>query len=300
MIRIIPCVLLLLGTTAFAAKDKKPEFVNDAAKRAAIKRVAILSVYGPEKMTVGVTHINEQPLYDALETELIRRLEGAGLSVVPPAETKALLAREFYDAYKANMKKDMLRHADRLRPGIEKGYMIQNQQSPIASKNTRVLFGTDLSYIELGTKKNTHEIGTDEKGYAQPHATYDAPLMKTLQTLAPKLGADGFVLLRAIPDMPPTVAKKASKWNPVGAITTGVSAMKSIKEGDHAFVTLDLLVCNNAGEIAFQQQVVRMSQETTGKGGGFNLSVGEDPANKLVGIAAARAMDKLFTDFAPR
>src|SRR5437870_975182 len=64
MTRIHYLITLFAAATAAAvvfAKDKTTEFVNDSAKRAAIKRVAILSVYGPEKMAVGVSLINEQP-----------------------------------------------------------------------------------------------------------------------------------------------------------------------------------------------------------------------------------------------
>jgi hypothetical protein len=290
--RSVLALLVLFTLAGFGKNKKKEEGLRDEARLAQIKKIAVASVYGPRELHEGLKDSTlQQELYDQLEADLLARLQTASLEVLPLEQTKALLAAEYAQAYVEALPDKQKKQAEKLRPAIDRGYTF----FPIASsRGTHVLFGSAVSFEN--TEHRTH-ANAGKETYSQPRAEYDEVFIQTLSGLTRKLGADGFLVLRVIPDMATTVAKKSAIPG-----LDGIRAIRAMKEGDHAFLTLDLALYTSDGQAAFADQVTVMSESAVGVGGGFTAVKGykEEDVKRLIQEAVPSAMQGIFDRLAGR
>lgn len=291
--------LMLLSLIAFAtaalARDRKPELpLLDAAKLTAVKRVAVFSVYGPEAIHSGFsTSASGQQLYDAAEQSLVATLKSRGMEVVPLATTRALVDAEYAAAYTRNLppRKQKEVASPAAQEMFRRGYGLTFGKV-LASANTHLFFGADYNW-KTSEAHQTGKGGGDNDSFEQPPANPDEASRKALAELAAKAGADAYVVMRVVPSIATTVAREQSKWNPLGTITKGMSAVRAIKEGDHGFATLDVLMGDTSGNVIYQDQIVGMSKETAGAGGGFNMRMAPEEMETLTKSALGEAVPQL-------
>lgn len=292
-------LLLLLALFAFAtiagAKERKPKLpLRDEARLAAVKRVAVFAVYGPKEIDGGFgKNFEAQALYDLAETNLIDALKGRGMEVLPLDATRALVGSDYPAAYLQRIPARQRKHleAPNSRPALDRGYLLALPE-PVASANTRLVFGSDYGWKTFQAHQ-TGKKGGDRDSFDQPPANHEEAMREALAELAAKAGADAYVVMRVVPTIATTVAKEQSKWNPLGGITKGISAIKAMKEGDHGFAAIDVVLVDTRGEVVYQDQLVAMSKETHGTGGGFNLKMKPEDIERLAKDALAEAVPLL-------
>lgn len=296
MKRIAVLLLALFAIAAVAgARERKPKLpLRDEARLAAVKRVAVFAVYGPKEIDGGFgKNFEAQPLYAAAETNLVDALKARGFEVLPLEATRALLESDYAAAYLQRIPARQRRHleAPQSRPVLDRGYTIALPE-PVASPNTRLVFGSDYGWKTFQAHQ-TGKKGGDRDSFDQPPANHEEAMRKALAELAAKAGADAYVIMRVVPTIATTVAKEQSVWNPLGGITKGISAIKAMKEGDHGFAAVDVVMVDTRGEIVYQDQIVAMSKETHGTGGGFNLKMKPEDIERLTRDAMVEAVPLL-------
>ena len=296
--------ILLLTLSAFAtiagARERKPKLpLRHEARLAAVKRVAVFAVYGPKEVNGGFgKNFEAQPLYELAETNLVQALKARGMEVLPLDATRALVESDYAAAYLQRIPERQRKHleATQSRPALDRGYLLALPE-PVASANTRLLFGSDYGWKTFQSHQ-TGKKGGDRDSFDQPPAKHEEAMRKALAELAAKAGADAYVVMRVVPTIATTVAKEQSAWNPLGGITKGISAIKAMKEGDHGFAAVDVLMADTRGEIVYQDQIVAMSKETHGTGGGFNLKMKPEDIERLTKDAVAQSAPLLSASLA--
>lgn len=291
--------ILLLALFPFAtiagARERKPKLpVRDEARLAAMKRVAVFAVYGPKEVDGGFgRNFEARELYDGAEARLVEALKARGMEVLPLETTRALLESDYAAAYLQHVPARQRKHleATQSRPALDRGYLLVLPE-PVASANTRLLFGSDYGWKTFQAHQ-TGKKGGDRDSFDQPPAKHEEATQKALAELAAKAGADAYVIMRVVPTIATTVAKEQSAWNPLGGITKGISAIKAMKEGDHGFAAVDVVMVDTRGAIVYQDQIVAMSKETHGTGGGFNLKMKPEDIERLTKDAMAEAVPLL-------
>jgi len=288
--------MLLIAVLALAsvaeARQKKPKLpVRDEAKLAAVKRVLLVSVYGPEEVNGGFgANAKGQELYDRAEQHVVEALKGRGIEVVPFETMKTLYAEQFPSAFLRHAPKNQRKVAEtpQGQEAVQRGYLLVLNR-PNASANTRLVYGADYRWELKAQSHQTGKKAGDNDSFDQPPVEHDEASRKALSELAASAGADAWMVVRVIPSIATTVAKEQSKWNPLGGITKGISAIKAMKEGDHGFATIDVLMVDTRNAVVWQDQVVGMSKETHGTGGGFNLKMKPADIEKLTKDALEEA-----------
>lgn len=291
---ILLLTLFALATVA-GARERKPKLpIRDEARLAAVKRVAVFAIYGPKEIDGGFgKNFEAQQLYDRAETNLLDALKARGMEVLPLDTTRALLEADYAAAYLQHVPPRQRKHleAPQSRPALDRGYLLALPE-PVASANTRLVFGSDYGWKTFQSHQ-TGKKGGDRDSFDQPPAKHEEAMRKALAELAAKAGADAYVVMRVVPTIATTVAKEQSHWNPLGGITKGISAIKAMKEGDHGFAAIDVVMADTRGEIVYQDQIIGMSKETSGTGGGFNLKMKPEEIEKLTKDALAEAVPLL-------
>lgn len=284
-------VMLLAVATIAEARGKKPKVpVRDEAKFAAVKRVLLVSVYGPEEIDGGFgQNAKGQELYDRAEQHVVHALKARGIEVVPFETMKALVADQFPAAFMRHVPKNHRKTAESAQgqEALRRGYLLVINR-PTASANTRLVYGSDYGW-KTSQAHQTGKKGGDKDSFGQPPVEHDETSRKALSELAASAGADAWMVVRIVPTIATTVAKEQSKWNPLGGITKGISAIKAMKEGDHGFAAIDVLMVDSGNEVVWQDQIVGMSKETHGTGGGFNLKMKPEDIEKLTKDALQEA-----------
>ena len=293
MKRIATLLLMLLALASVAeARGKKPKLpVRDEAKLAAVQRVLLVSVYGPEEVDGGFgKNAKGQELYDRAERHIVDALEARGIELVPFDTMKALVAEEFPAAFLRHVPKQHRRTAEseQGQEALQRGYLLVINR-PTPSANTRLVYGADYNWKSFQSHQ-TGRKGGNKDGFEQPPIEHDPASRKALTELTASAGADAWMVVRVVPTIATTVAKEQSAWNPIGGITKGISAIKAIKEGDHGFAAIDVLMVDARDEIVWQDQIVGMSKETHGAGGGFNLKMKPEDIEKLTKDALEEAV----------
>ena len=295
-------IALFAIATVASARDKKPKLpLRDEARLAAVKSVAVFSVYGPEEVNGGFgKNFEAQPLYALAEANLIDALKARGIEVLPLDATRALVESDYPAAYLQRIPLRQRKHleAPQSRPALERGYVLALPE-PVASPNTRLVFGSDYGWKTFQAHQ-TGKKGGDRDSFDQPPANHEEAMRKALAELAAKAGADAYVVMRVVPTIATTVAKEQSKWNPLGGITKGISAIKAMKEGDHGFAAIDVVMVDTNGEPVYQDQIVAMSKQTHGTGGGFNLKMKPEDIERLTKDAIAESVPLLKESLAAR
>lgn len=284
-------VALFAIVTVAEGREKKPKLpVRDEAKLAAVKRVLLVSVYGPEEVDGGFgANAKGQELYDRAEQHVVEALQARGVEVVPFETMKALVAEQFPAAFMRHVPKNHRRTAESAQgqEALRRGYLLVINR-PTASANTRLVYGADYHW-KTSQSHQTGKKGGDKDSFAQPPVEHDEASRKALSELAASAGADAWMVVRVVPTIATTVAKEQSKWNPLGGITKGISAIKAMQEGDHGFAAIDVLMVDTRNAVVWQDQVVGMSKETHGTGGGFNLKMKPEDIEKLTKDALEEA-----------
>ena len=295
-------IALFAIATVASARDKKPKLpLRDEARLGAVKRVAVFSIYGPKEVSGGLgKNLEAQPLYAMAETSLVDALKARGIEVLPLDATRALLESDYAAAYLQRIPERQRKHlaAPQSRPALDRGYLLALPE-PVASPNTRLVFGSDYAWKTFQTHQTGKKAG-ERDSFEQPPANHEEPMRKALADVAAKAGADAYVVMRVVPTIATTVAKEQSKWNPLGGITKGISAIKAMKEGDHGFAAIDVVMVDTSGETVYQDQIVAMSKQTHGTGGGFNLKMKVEDIERLMKDAMAESVPLLKESLATR
>lgn len=264
-------IAVVLSLAGWGKESKKASFAVDPAKLAAVKRVAVVTVYGPAVEREGFkTKIQLQPFSNAAEEVVTSALAKAGYEVVALQETKAAIARDyvnaFVDAYvselaRGNKVKESDQRVQQARQAfLAGGLQFNNSSVSTVSRNTSYVYGADSNFTS-----NLQFTVDGDPTEAPAKVTHNKSTIQTLAAIAKSLQADAFMIVRINPALAGVATPKLDNS---GGIFSGIDnvrkSVKAVRTGKYGSNVLDLSLYSTSGQPIFEDHIITRSEKDSG------------------------------------
>lgn len=305
---------LALFPTALAAREIKEKRVRmDSARLSSVRKIALISVYGPTTAVEGLarsTKIQLTPMYDQAEQIITAGLQQNGYEVVPVAATRAAVESDYIDLYVDALKASSRSEKEKARAESERETLKAKRfnkfsVTPVASSGTSYVYPASYEWpsgLHFHVEDDTPVLVKDTevvKG-GVPIVEQPPAVRAALGALAQKLGADAAMIVRVVPDMTrvyiPPPSNNKGVFGLGSAIRDMKNGIKGLKTGDDGSNVLDAALFDVSGQSIFQASVITRSKEDIGNlMGGIVRGRGEEPSSIVMKEALDSAIVTTFT-----
>lgn len=311
--RAVCIFVLVLVPTFLAAREIKEKRVSlDPARLSSVKKIALISVYGPTTAVEGLvqsTKIQLTPLYDQAEQIIVAALQQNGYEVVPADATRQAVESHYIDLYVDALKASLKSEKDKARAENERETLKAKRFNkfsitPVASSNTSYVYPASYDWpsgLYFHVEDDTPLImkGSEIVKGGVPIVEQPPAVAVALGAIAAKLGADAALIVRVVPDMARVYVPPATKNKSIFALGQQIRDMKNsvkgLKTGDYGANIMDAALYDTSGQTAFKASVITHSKEDIGNMmGGLVHGRGEEPSTIVMKEALDTAIITTF------
>lgn len=261
---------VLLGLCLIAATVAAWSAERDQEKLGQVKSVALLTIYGPEKIFGGFGEFPQQGNLDYVEAALITQLGEKGWQVLPPQETRATVDQEFFGAFSERVRPEHRKLVAKYTPQQLKT-MLGNMLALKGALKTPIITSTNTARC---IDYYGDALGGQKEGQAPK---YSDTFRQAAGAVAEKLGADAAVVVWVEPAIAVVKPPSGNGWGLISAAGLGIDMAR----GDTAVALLHTEIIGHDGSLLFGEKVLAQSNDGIGVGG-MNLNYDGDKLNTLI------------------